>query len=281
MIIEDSKWYQYEPDIPLLYLRRDYGYYWDGDISVKDTEAHLYDTTNVNPVLYVINHEYQNWYFGYPTAIPNVTLDNLDVYSIKKQAPMASGYEIYLLNLNSFSPKMHLENSDKNVVLAYEDTDGDGFIDEPRFDVNRDGKVDESDLIDLDGDGKVGNTSVSYTDRSAWIPKQQGADYNAKLGVSHPSCTKNVNLTKPPSYIKIVNNDGVGSAGGYIYIVPDTSGMGISDGGWNRDASAPDTMGGFFGNTKFIYGDGTEDFFHGTNYVLQNITKTFRFVRID
>ena len=163
----------------------------------------------------------------------------------------------------------------------YEDTDGDGFIDEPRFDVNRDGKVDKSDLIDLDGDGNVGNTSVSYTDRSGWIPKQQEAGYNAKLGVNHPSCTKNVNLTKPPSYIKIINNDGVGGAGGYIYIVPDTSGMGISDGGWNRDASAPDTMGGFFGNTKFIYGDGTEDFFHGTNYVLQNVTKTFRFVRID
>ena len=84
-----------------------------------------------------------------------------------------------------------------------------------------------------------------------------------------------------PFYIKIINNDGVKGTGGYTYIVPDTSGMGISDGGWNRDANAPDTMGGFFGNTKFIYGDGTEDFFHGTNYVSQNTTKTFKFVKID
>ena len=278
LIIEDSKWYQYEPDIPLLYLRHDYGYYWDGDISVKDTEAHIYDITDVNPILYVINHEFQNWYFGYPTAIPNVTLDNLDVYSIKNQAPMASGYEIYLLDLDVFSSKMHLENSGKNVVLAYEDTDGDGFIDEPLFDVNRDGKVDKSDLIDLDGDGKVGNTSVSYTDRSGWILAEQVSAYNATLGVTHPTCKKNINVVKPPSYIKIINNDGVKGAGGYTYIVPDTSGKGISDGGWNRDSGAPDTLGGFFGNTKFIYGDGADDYFHGTNYEGQQITTTFRFV---
>ena len=174
---------------------------------------------------------------------------------------------------------MHLyENAGKNVVFAYEDTDGDGFIDEPLYDANRDGKVDKSDLIDLDGDGKVGNTNLSYSDRSSWILQEQGSEYDATFGVTHPSCVKNVNVTKPPSYIKIVNNDGVNASGGYVYIVPDTSGKGISDGGWNRAPDAPDTMGGFFGNTKFIYGSGTEDFFYGTNYVLQNITKTFRFV---
>ncbi len=281
MIIEDSTWYQYEPDIPLLYLRRDYGYYWDGDISVKDTEAYLYDTTTVSPIFYVIHHEYHNWYFGYPTAIPNVTLDNLDVYGIENQALVTSGYEIYLLDLKAFSPKMHLENSSKKLFLAYEDSDGDGFIDEPIFDANRDGKVDKSDLIDLDGDGKVGNTSLSYTDRSGWILEEQSPGYDATLGVTHPSCVSNVNLTKPPSYIKIVNNDGADGAGGYTYIVPDTSGKGISDGGWNRAPGAPDTLGGFFGNTKFIYEDGAEDFFHGTNYVFQNTTKTFRFVKID
>ena len=37
-------------------------------------------------------------------------------------------------------------------------------------------------------------------------------------------------------------------------------------------------LGGFFGNTKFIYGDGDDDYFYGTNFVGQKITKTFEFV---
>jgi hypothetical protein len=52
----------------------------------------------------------------------------------------------------------------------------------------------------------------------------------------------------------------------------------VSDGGFNRAADAPDTLGGFFGNTKFIYGTGADDYFAGTNYEGQKITKTFRFV---
>ena len=42
----------------------------------------------------------------------------------------------------------------------------------------------------------------------------------------------------------------------------DTSGEGISDGGWYRAANEPDTMGGFFGGTKFFYGD--DDYVIGT-----------------
>ena len=141
-------------------------------------------------------------------------------------------------------------------------------------DTNRDGKVDKSDLIDLDGDGKVGNTSLSYTDRSGWILEEQSPGYDATLGVTHPSCVSNVNLTKPPSYIKIVNNDGVDGSGGYTYNIVNTGGAGISDGGWYTDE---DTFGGFFGGTKFIYGEGANDYFLGSDHEDQTETTTFKF----
>ena len=48
------------------------------------------------------------------------------------------------------------------------------------------------------------------------------------------------------------------------YFIRDTSGEGVSDGGWYRDPDTPDTMGGFFGGTRFIYGEGEEDFVLGT-----------------
>ena len=49
------------------------------------------------------------------------------------------------------------------------------------------------------------------------------------------------------------------------YVLKDSSDEAISDGGWYRDADTPDTMGGFFGGTKFYYGEGEEDYFIGTS----------------
>ena len=82
------------------------------------------------------------------------------------------------------------------------------------------------------------------------------------LGATHPTCTANLNKIRPPKYFKVVNN--VNENGEIIgkYYVKNT--VGVSDGGWYRDESTPDTMGGFFGNTKFIYGNGDGEFVIGT-----------------
>ena len=81
-----------------------------------------------------------------------------------------------------------------------------------------------------------------------------------------------MNFLANPRYFKVINNNG-----GYVYRIVDTSLAGISDGGWYRDKDTEDTFGGFFGNTKFIYGEGANDYFVGTSHTGQTVTKSFKF----
>ena len=148
------------------------------------------------------------------------------------------------------------------------DANGDGWIDEPKLDINFDGLINEEDFIDIDGDGRPGETNLSYA---------QHADKETKVlnrGITHSTCKRNVNQRRPPAYIKVLNNDGVDGSGGYVYNVFNSHG--ISDGGWHRDADSADTMGGFFGNTKFYYT--ADDYFYGSNHTGQTITSTFNFI---
>ena len=73
--------------------------------------------------------------------------------------------------------------------------------------------------------------------------------------------------------ISQILKEGVDGAGGYKYVMWDTSGNNISDG---KFYSTTDSFGGFFGGTKFIYGTGDEDFFYGTENK-NGITNTFVF----
>jgi len=83
---------------------------------------------------------------------------------------------------------------------------------------------------------------------------------------------RNLNIKKPPSFIKVINNTGV------RFYITNTAGKGVSDGGWHRSPDMPDNYGGFFGNTKFIYGEGEKDYFVGTNHLNQKTTDSFVFV---
>ena len=279
LTIDGLTWYQYKPELPLLSLRSDYGFQWDGNITVKDSKAYIYDITDEKPTLYVVGHRYVNWYSGYQTAFPNITLDNLDIYSTKNQSPVESGYEAHLFRFSSMANRMHLPGDGTFPILFdYKDANGDGFIDEPLYDYNLDGKIDNADRIDVDGNGKIGETSLSYTDRSTWGSKSSSENYDVNEGIYHPTATRNINVIRPPQYVKIINNDGVGGKVGYVFNVVNTAGQNISDGGWNRDELIPDTMGGFFGNTRFIYGEGEDDVFFGSNHEGQKKTPTFKFV---
>jgi len=274
-IMQDTNWYPYSASIPLLFLRSDYGYHWDGDILVKNVNAHVYDGSS----LYLANHIYNNnWYFGYTPAFPNITVDNLDLYSMNTGDPLKKNTMIYISKFQNKDKYKHLlvndpsdteANKSDNLTAIFDiiDADGDGYVDEPLMDRNKDGKVDQNDLCDLDGDGKVGNTSLPYLD------SYKGNPESVWDGIKIPGCTVNLNITKPPQYIKVINNDGVNETGGYRFIIKDTSGEGISDGGWyNTD----ETYGGFFGDTKFIYGEGENDFFYGTANTDPSGTFTFK-----
>ena len=250
-VLEDSAWYPYTNNTPLLYLRADYGYHWDGDIKIKNTKAYMYDGSNLNIAHYYFN----NWYYGYTCVFPNITIDNLRYYNAVTLEERDS-YEAKLFLYRENAKRMHLPDAGVKCILGVVDEDGDGYIDEPLFDVNRDGKIDELDKIDLDGDGRVGNTSLKYDDYF-------GTE-NYRRGIEHPTCTVNVNPVRPPEYLKIINNTREDGSAICRYVIKDTSGMGISDGAWYRTESEPDTMGGFFGATKFIYGEGESECFVGT-----------------
>ena len=273
MVLENVDWYQHGTTWALLYFRDDYGYHWDGDVTIKDTRAHLYDITSAKPVFYLYMHRYVNWYSGYTTAIPNLTVDNLDIYSTKNGTPVEAGFTANLFYFRNNAKKMHLTgDSMTNTIYSIVDSDGDGYIDEPLYDTNLDGRINDADRIDVDGDGKIGNTKLK-TSSYAYL-----SETAMRNGVTHTSSKRNVNVVKPPSYVKIINNDGVNGAGGYVFKIVNTAGQGISDGGWYRDTNSPDTMGGFFGNTKFIYGEGADDYFYGSDHTDQTKTTTFKFV---
>lgn len=274
MIIEGTTWYQPAATNTMLSLRGDYGYLWNGTISVKDTKAYVFDINEKVSSFNIVGHNFTNFYFGYPTSFPSVSIDNLDVYSLKNQAPVDPGFTIKLVAIKSDATKMHLlGNCGKKAIFTYVDKNGDGYIDEPLFDNNYDGIIDDKDrAADLDGFNGPGETNLSYE-------KHHNPDIKVlNKGIPHPNCMRNLNPVKPPEFIKIVNNDGVDGTGGYVYQIINTGGQNISDGGWYRDKSVPDTMGGFFGGTKFIYGEGENEYFIGSNHPSQTETKTFEFI---
>ena len=246
----------------LFYLRGDYGCTWDGDITVKDLDWYVYNTGK----LYLFYHGFVNWYYGYTAVFPNLSIENLDLYDIKTYEPINSGREIiYTGSTASSTSKAHLNFAHSKSQYAIVDNDKDGFVDEPIMDRNLDGFLD--DPCDLDGDGKVGNTSINYDEARA-----SASDY--RRGIAHPTSYRNLNITKPPRYLKIVGNDGHDGNGGYTYVVPDTSANGISDGLYYNEV---DSFGGFLGGTTFIYGDGEGEYFIGTKHKTQTQTPTFIF----
>lgn len=250
-LFENSNFYPYRETTPLLFLRSDYGYSWDGEITVRNVNAHVYE----GYTLQIVNNPQSNWYFGYTCAFPSLTIDNLDLYSMETDLPLAAGTNISIANFSGYRKHLVQYDAPTSVSVGVVDANKNGTIDEPVVDINRDGIVDDRDKVDLDGDGVVGETSFSYAD----------CRYNAdgsenRKGIEILSMY-NVNLTKPPKYIKVLNNDGVDGNGGYKFIIPQTAGMGISDGSWYDDK---ETFGGFFGDTKFYYGTGENDYLVGT-----------------
>ncbi|MBE6643840.1 MAG: hypothetical protein E7612_00515 [Ruminococcaceae bacterium] len=255
-IFKDSAWYPYSSKTPLLYLRSDYGWHWDGDILVQNAKSYMHPDST----LYIAHYSYINWYFGYTVKFPNITVDNMTFYNLKDGERIQDVYEAKLFAFKEIMAKMHLDDAGMPSIFALLDEDGDGYIDEPIYDRNRDGVLDPP--CDLDGDGKIGNTSLKFAD---YFDEGDGfTKPTAWKGIEHPTCTVNLNIATPPRYIKVINNKTHDGRCVCRYVMKDTSLEGISDGGWYRGEGEPDTFGGYFGTTKFIYGEGEDDFFIGT-----------------
>ena len=234
-------------------MRADYGYTWDGEILIKDVDFYILTSHST----YIMSHGYRNWYFGYTAAAANLVVDNLTLYD-RETGEKLTGTEIYHMRFraktgSNDSRRMHLLDSGVDALFSVLDTDGDGYVDEPLYDINRDGVVNEADNIDIDGVGGKDNTSILYS-----------AAYNVentdRRGVKHTAVgksavTANLCIVRPPEYYKILNNNN-----NYKFVIWDTSGQGISDGMWYSNT---DSMNGFFGGTKFYYGQ--QSYFVGTD----------------
>jgi len=261
--IEDTNWYSYGGGSianSLIYLRNDYGCTFNGTIKIKNVNAY-YNTTKENDS-YLFYHSYVNWYFGYTSTFPNVEIDNLKCYDRSTKELVDEGYEILLTNGSHITSaaRLHLPESNKASNYAIVDADKNGFVDEPVMDRDLDGRLDEA--CDLDGDGNVGNTSISYEEAKA----AAGSDIDN--GTYHQGSNTNLNIVRPPEYIKILNNTGKGS---FTLMVKNTAGN-VSNG---RYYGIAENNGGFFGCTKFYYTE--TNFLIGTSYLTENITNSFYF----
>ncbi len=230
-IVEDSVWYSEATganSASIFHLRADYGSTWDGDIKVKNLDAYVHTGGRT----YLFLHSYTNWYFGYIAHMPNLSLDNLNVYNIATYEPVMTQYPIYMMQSSvANEPKMHLENTAGSPGrYCYIDLDKDGFVD--------------------------GTEGTIEFDENLASSRPSGVTLNS----SNPNYYKNLNVIAPPKHLKIINNDGVDANGdgtpdgGYKFIVPDTTGKGIPAAddltGLEPDV---DPQGGFFATTKFWY----------------------------
>ena len=96
-------------DSSLVNLRADYGSTWDGDIEITNVTA-VMRASRLNVLYYV----YHNWYFGYTTCYPNVTVDNLKVKLPGGDAP--EGFCVKLMNTNlslELEENIHLPTTEK------------------------------------------------------------------------------------------------------------------------------------------------------------------------
>ncbi len=252
--IENTKTYPNNPSA--FSLRRDYGYTWDGTAYVKNLSVMVKAKTEdgaYSDEISVIDPAYdgRNWYWGYHPTTANLVIEDLVFYDINdydaatntyKQVPSDVPIYAYGKKIRG-ATEIHLKKTTVEPVYSLEDKDGDGYVDIP----------------DVDGDGVWGNTPWKFDEVKAFLgrgywrglkPSDMGYDVMLPDGLY-----ENFSIINPPKFVKVLGNKG-----GYKYYIRNTTAAGISNG---MHHGVEENNKGFFGSTKFYYGDGEEDFYQG------------------
>ena len=240
-IVEDVNWYSASPsatDNSLIYMRGDYGSTWEGNVVLKNVNAYSSDAP-----FYMFYHSYNNWDYGYKCYIPNITVDNLNVFNVKTKDPIDSmSIDFFYGSKHDY---MHLDSyaGAAPKVIIFSESDGECVtcVDEMRANGTK-GKDAICDVCGVQGE------YVQTTDSSGtWV-----LDHLTNTYVQAPEAerikNRNDNPIGMPDYIKITN---------------------ISKDYTFRFVRSSD-INHYFANTKFYYGTGDDEYYHGTNHDSDN-----------
>jgi hypothetical protein len=152
--VENTRWFSEGAGFgsnSLFHLRSDYGSTWEGEISVKNVRAYIHTQNKT----YLFYHNYNNWYYGYQSAFPSISIEGLTYYDQETFRQLPRGYEVYLTGESMLKePCMHLDETMKvPATFPDVDEDGDGFVDGTKIpfdgEISRTGVVDETQHINL------------------------------------------------------------------------------------------------------------------------------------
>ena len=241
MLIENTRWFAEADNYAgnsLIHLREDYGSTWEGKVIIDNMQAYVHTRGTADD--------------NYSTTRTYLVYHKYENWYFGYQACFPS-LEINNLSYYDLKTKKALPEGFEVRLCDTTSIMNDKALHLPETLA----KPPQYPHVDKDGDGYVDNTTVKYN-------KNQTKTYGIR-----GDGNKNLNPIKPPETIKITNN-----TGGYVYRVVNTSGYNVGDGGYYDSV---ENKGGFFGDTKFWYGTGPNDYYLGTNYVGSKTT-TFKFI---
>ena len=223
-----------------------------GDMTIRNTRWFAEEDNSAANSLIHLREDYGSTWEG------TITIDGMDAYVFTRgnKANNYSGTSTYLVyhkytnwyfGYTTYFPSLNINN------LNY-------------YDIKTREKLPAGFEVKL-CDGSVIKEPALHLSKTVNSHPLRGTTQNGKLD---SSSYENLNIVTPPENIKITGNDG-----GYVYLIPNTGTRGKeSDGGYYDKI---ENYGGFFGDTRFWYGDGKNDYYLGTEHVGKN-TNTFKFV---
>ena len=223
MDIENVRFFANNPNTThntIILTRGDYGCVWNGEITIKNMDAYVYTDSPVA----LTGSIWQNWYYGYETILPDIAIENLNVYDVVTREPADENFSIQYIRGTNWG-RAHLPEAHAAPTYQVVDRNGDGYVDDP-FDQN-------TPLI-FDGKPLTMDEAMSMLDPNSYY----------KLSLVDRSSTRNLNIKTPPKYFKLINSNAK-------FAVQKTDGEGIPNGAYF--GVEEDGNGGFFGCTKFYY----------------------------